>query len=487
MSLPGRSSRKRRSTPQYDIVVDESIGEVPCDTHVALLSLKQQFYHEASPFSVYATIAKRRVRKKRQDSKAVLKVNNRTSTASDNPPSIFPRVMFKTQLYATLQDHTLVDRELVAMNDHDKCRVFQLLHSKDECMVLLMDDYKAVIRSASVSVASNNSTVESRPSSTRPHGSAAGPSHDEPALQEILQRRQLTLGRRTPSVERTGNHGVIFEWFEHLVVSEHRDNLISRGALSRSFVAYFASETTSSNRDKHVNSDSSLQQSPKSARPKKRKKLNDAEVARETVDVSERTVAFLDVDDEDDDFLNHSVLDEGYYHNDFDRLGRESASASSTTTATVAMTAVTTPQATQKATTIATSPTPVRASSQVRRGIRPSPLPSSQSRAPVSYDQAVSLLLDVGLLVRHDTSDYRTWVPYAGSIVQCLMQGRKEVQASLKRVKYKEILLADLSKRHLQSSFLPVSKFHFLDLVGAGLVTGMETTSGTLVRLVQGR
>jgi len=74
-------------------------------------------------------------------------------------------------------------------------------------------------------------------------------------------------------------------------------------------------------------------------------------------------------------------------------------------------------------------------------------------------------------------------IPHGGSLIKCIVKGRSEILSRLKKLKFREILLADLCKKKLRYSTLSVD-FHIKDLIGLGQVESMPTTSGALIRLI---
>ncbi|KAH0470280.1 hypothetical protein IEQ34_000003 [Dendrobium chrysotoxum] len=99
-------------------------------------------------------------------------------------------------------------------------------------------------------------------------------------------------------------------------------------------------------------------------------------------------------------------------------------------------------------------------------------------------DEDITLLINVGLLTRQmiDPNMYWFAIPYIGSVLKGLSQGRKELLSFLNRRKYKEMLLAPLEKKRLRLSPLDM-RFHLRDLIGSGHLKVLQTPSGMLVRV----
>ncbi|XP_077228826.1 serine/Threonine-kinase [Tasmannia lanceolata] len=99
-------------------------------------------------------------------------------------------------------------------------------------------------------------------------------------------------------------------------------------------------------------------------------------------------------------------------------------------------------------------------------------------------DEHISLLINAGLLTRQliDSNTYWFAIPYIGSILKGLSQGRKELLSFLNRRKYKEMLMAPLEKKRLRHSSLDM-RFHLRDLIGSGHLKTLRTPTGLFVRV----
>lgn len=101
-------------------------------------------------------------------------------------------------------------------------------------------------------------------------------------------------------------------------------------------------------------------------------------------------------------------------------------------------------------------------------------------------DEDISLLINAGLLTRQliDPDMYWFAIPYIGSLLKGLTQGRKELLSLLNRKKYKEMMLALLEKKRLRFSPLDI-RFHLRDLLGSGHLKSVHTPSGLVIRVVK--
>ncbi|XP_071689441.1 uncharacterized protein [Rutidosis leptorrhynchoides] len=99
-------------------------------------------------------------------------------------------------------------------------------------------------------------------------------------------------------------------------------------------------------------------------------------------------------------------------------------------------------------------------------------------------DGDISLLINAGLLTRQliDPDMYWFAIPYIGSVLKGLTQGRKELLSLLNRKKYKEMMLALLEKSRLRLSPLDI-RFHLRDLLGSGHLKTVHTPSGIVIRV----
>nr|GEU67854.1 serine/threonine-protein kinase 19 isoform X1 [Tanacetum cinerariifolium] len=101
-------------------------------------------------------------------------------------------------------------------------------------------------------------------------------------------------------------------------------------------------------------------------------------------------------------------------------------------------------------------------------------------------DEDISLLINGGLLTRQliDPDMYWFAIPYIGSLLKGLTQGRKELLSLLNRKKYKEMMLALLEKKRLRFSPLDI-RFHLRDLLGSGHLKSVHTPTGLVIRAVK--
>jgi serine/threonine-protein kinase 19 len=100
-------------------------------------------------------------------------------------------------------------------------------------------------------------------------------------------------------------------------------------------------------------------------------------------------------------------------------------------------------------------------------------------------DNAITLLVNSGLLLLHEVDSYWFSIPRAASFIKSLVRGRKEILSILKRQKFKEMLLSELEKRRLRYSILNIS-FHVKDLIELGSIESVPTLiSGPLIRVIQ--
>ncbi|XP_056106518.1 serine/threonine-protein kinase 19-like isoform X2 [Rhinichthys klamathensis goyatoka] len=89
-----------------------------------------------------------------------------------------------------------------------------------------------------------------------------------------------------------------------------------------------------------------------------------------------------------------------------------------------------------------------------------------------------------GRCVYHKTHDQR--FNYCYCIISDFITGRKAVLGMVKKSKYSEILKTELEGRRTTSHVKFQMKYHIHDIVGAELVECIQTTSGTVLRYVDG-
>lgn len=97
-------------------------------------------------------------------------------------------------------------------------------------------------------------------------------------------------------------------------------------------------------------------------------------------------------------------------------------------------------------------------------------------------EKEVSQLMASGLLTVQDVGSYWLSIPGLGSFMRQFVRGRDSMLRTLRTAKYNEIMQSELEVKKLAACKLGM-KFHILDLIGAELVTCVETTSGPLLRL----
>lgn len=97
-------------------------------------------------------------------------------------------------------------------------------------------------------------------------------------------------------------------------------------------------------------------------------------------------------------------------------------------------------------------------------------------------DSDITGLINAGVLTVRDVGSWWLAIPGAGIFMRYFIKGRKAIIAMIKRCKYREILLNVLEKRQLPKSSVFGMSYHIHDIIGASLVTCMDTTSGVLLR-----
>jgi len=97
-------------------------------------------------------------------------------------------------------------------------------------------------------------------------------------------------------------------------------------------------------------------------------------------------------------------------------------------------------------------------------------------------EAAITVLVNAGLFLLHEISNFWFCIPHSGSFIAALIKGRKEIISVLKRQKFKELLLSDLSKKKLRYSSLSID-FLIRDMSGLSIVERIPTTNGYLIRL----
>ncbi|XP_072021535.1 inactive serine/threonine-protein kinase 19-like [Amphiura filiformis] len=100
-------------------------------------------------------------------------------------------------------------------------------------------------------------------------------------------------------------------------------------------------------------------------------------------------------------------------------------------------------------------------------------------------DKDITHLLRGGALNVRDVGSWWLAVPGAGLFIKNLVKGRESLVRTIRKSKYKEMLQSELEARKLQAVKKLSMQYHMHDIIGAELVTKIQTTSGTLLRLVE--
>ncbi|XP_069491092.1 inactive serine/threonine-protein kinase 19 isoform X2 [Ambystoma mexicanum] len=98
-------------------------------------------------------------------------------------------------------------------------------------------------------------------------------------------------------------------------------------------------------------------------------------------------------------------------------------------------------------------------------------------------DREISQLVHAGVLTVRDAGSWWLAIPGAGRFVKYFMNGRKTLLGTIRKTKYKEVLLQDLHCRKVPPNVKLGLQYHIYDIIGADLVDCIPTTSGTLLRL----
>ncbi|XP_077591432.1 winged helix repair factor 1 [Stigmatopora nigra] len=99
-------------------------------------------------------------------------------------------------------------------------------------------------------------------------------------------------------------------------------------------------------------------------------------------------------------------------------------------------------------------------------------------------DSEITQLVKAGVLTVRDAGSWWLSIPNSGKFTKYFIQGRKGVLGMVKKSRYGEVLQAELEGRRTTSQVKYHIKYHIHDLVGAGLVDSIPTTSGTILRYV---
>ncbi|XP_065106038.2 serine/threonine-protein kinase 19 [Paramisgurnus dabryanus] len=101
-------------------------------------------------------------------------------------------------------------------------------------------------------------------------------------------------------------------------------------------------------------------------------------------------------------------------------------------------------------------------------------------------DSEITQLVKSGVLTVRDAGSWWLSIPNSGKFIKYFIKGRKTVLGMVKKSKYGEILKDELEGRRTTSQVKFQMKYHVHDIVGAELVECIQTTSGTLLRYVDG-
>lgn len=92
-------------------------------------------------------------------------------------------------------------------------------------------------------------------------------------------------------------------------------------------------------------------------------------------------------------------------------------------------------------------------------------------------------LVKSGVLSVRDVGSWWISIPDAGLFMKSFITGRKAMLLMIRKCKYKEILQKELEDRKLPKAAKLGITYHIHDIIGADLVSCIETTSGRLLRL----
>ncbi|KAK7174123.1 hypothetical protein R3I93_001337 [Phoxinus phoxinus] len=101
-------------------------------------------------------------------------------------------------------------------------------------------------------------------------------------------------------------------------------------------------------------------------------------------------------------------------------------------------------------------------------------------------DSEITRLVKSGVLTVRDAGSWWLSIPNSGKFIKYFIKGRKAVLGMVKKSRYGEILKTELEGRRTTSHVKFQMKYHVHDIVGAELVECIQTTSGTLLRYVDG-
>lgn len=101
-------------------------------------------------------------------------------------------------------------------------------------------------------------------------------------------------------------------------------------------------------------------------------------------------------------------------------------------------------------------------------------------------DSEITQLVKSGLLTVRDAGSWWLSIPNSGRFIKYFIKGRKAVLNMVKKSKYSEILRTELEERRTTAQVKFQMKYHVHDIIGADLVECIQTTSGTVLRYVDG-
>ncbi|XP_050962805.1 serine/threonine-protein kinase 19-like isoform X2 [Labeo rohita] len=101
-------------------------------------------------------------------------------------------------------------------------------------------------------------------------------------------------------------------------------------------------------------------------------------------------------------------------------------------------------------------------------------------------DSEITQLVKSGVLTVRDAGSWWLSIPNSGKFIKYFIKGRKAVLGMVRKSKYGEILKTELEGRPTTSQVKFQMKYHVHDIIGAELVECIQTTSGTLLRYVDG-
>jgi len=102
-----------------------------------------------------------------------------------------------------------------------------------------------------------------------------------------------------------------------------------------------------------------------------------------------------------------------------------------------------------------------------------------RSKKISKIDTEISKLVEFGLLI-HEGSNFLFSIPNIG--IYKFRQGRNKLLSILRNKAYSEILLSDLQKMKFGTRFDTL--FHIKDALGLRLIESVQTSAGTLIRLL---